>query len=140
MRHYEVRRQIAAEPAVVWETLTDAERLVAADTGIARIQGVIAAGSTFTLWSEAVPQRGFKTRVVELAAPERMVWAGGMPGGLFRGVRTFTLTPTGGGIDFQMREEFSGPLLPLIWRTMPDLQPSFEDFASGLARATEEAR
>ncbi len=140
MRFYEVRRHLDAPPATVWETLTDAERLVAADTGITRIDGVIAAGSTFTLWSEAVPQRGFKTRVAELAAPERMVWAGGLPGGLFRGVRTFTLTPVQDGTEFHMREEFTGPLLPLVWRTMPDLQPSFEAFASGLARATEEAQ
>ncbi len=35
-----------------------------------------------------------------------------------------------------MREEYTGPLLPLIWRSMPDLGPSFEQFASGLkARA-----
>ena len=26
---------------------------------------------------------------------------------------------------FTMREEYSGPLLPLIWRSMPDLGPSF---------------
>jgi hypothetical protein len=59
---------------------------------------------------------------------------------LFRGVRTFTLTATGGGTDFVMREEFTGLLLPLIWRSMPDLQPSFDTFADGLARATERAR
>ena len=31
-------------------------------------------------------------------------------------------------------------MLPLIWRSMPDLQPSFNTFAEGLARATEGAR
>lgn len=140
MRHYEVRRHIAAEPAVVWETLTDADRLVTAGTGVARIDGAIAPGSTFTLWSEAVPERGFRTRVAEMVAPERMVWEGGMPAGLFRGVRTFTLTPRDGGTGFHMREEFTGLLLPLIWRSMPDLQPSFEAFAAGLAQATEAVR
>lgn len=140
MKHYEVRRHIAAEPSVVWETLTDPDRLVTADTGVARIEGSIQAGATFTLWSEAVPNRGFKTRVVELLAPERMVWEGGLPGGLFRGVRTFTLAPTDGGTDFHMREEFTGLLLPVVWRTMPDLQPSFDAFASGLADATGRTR
>ena len=60
--------------------------------------------------------------------------------GLFRGVRTFTLTPEGGSTRFVMREEYTGPMLPLVWRSMPDLQPSFEQFARGLkARAEQRA-
>ncbi len=76
-----------------------------------------------------------RTRVALMSAPTRMVWVGGLPAGLFRGVRTFTLTPVDGGTELRMREEFSGPLLPLVWRGMPDLQPSFEQFVDGLARA-----
>jgi hypothetical protein len=36
-----------------------------------------------------------------------------------------------------MREEYSGPLLPLIGRSIPDLGPSFEQFATGLKRRAE---
>ena len=140
MRSYEVRRHIAAVPAVVWAALADGDRLIAADTGIQRIDGRIEPGGTFTLWSEAVPDRGFKTRVTEMEAPHRMVWEGGLPAGLFRGVRSFTLTPAAAGTDFVMREEFTGPMLPLIWPSMPDLQSSFDTFAEGLARTTEETR
>jgi hypothetical protein len=140
MRSYEVRRHIAAEPAVVWATLTDADRLVAAGTGIQRIDGRIEPGGVFTLWSEAMPDRGFKTRVSQMEAPHRMVWEGGLPAGLFRGVRTFTLTAANGSTEFVMREEFTGLMLPLIWRSMPDLQPSFDTFADGLAHTTEGAR
>lgn len=140
MRSYEVRRHIAAEPAVVWATLTDGDTLVAAGTGIQRIDGVIASGATFTLWSAAAPGRGFRTTVTATDPPHRMVWRGGLPAGLFRGVRTFTLAPVDGGTDFTMREEFSGPLLPVVWRTMPDLQPSFDAFAEALARTSEDRR
>ena len=66
-----------------------------------------------------------------------MTWTGGMPLGLFKGVRTFSLTPESGGTRFKMREEYSGPLLPLIWRSMPDLQPSFDQFAAGLKAHAE---
>jgi hypothetical protein len=68
-----------------------------------------------------------------------MTWAGGMPLGLFRGVRTFTLTPAADGATtrFTMREEYSGPLLPLIGRSMPDLGPSFQQFARGLKERAE---
>ena len=63
-----------------------------------------------------------------------------MPLGLFKGVRTFTLTPeNGGATKFVMREEFSGPMLPMIWGSMPDLAPSFEQFASGLKERAEAA-
>ena len=140
MRSYEVRRIIAAEPAAVWAILIDADRLVAAGTGIARIEGRIEPGATFTLCSDAVPDRGFKTRVTQMEAPRRMVWEGGLPAGLFRGVRTFTLTAVDDSTEFVMREEFTGLMLPLVWRSMPDLQPSFDAFADGLAHATENAR
>ncbi len=36
-----------------------------------------------------------------------------------------------------MREEYTGPLLPLTWRSMPDLGPSFTQFAEGLKAPAE---
>ena len=42
-----------------------------------------------------------------------------------------------GATRFTMREEYSGPLLPLIWRSMPDLGPLFRQFASGLKQRAE---
>ena len=57
--------------------------------------------------------------------------------GLFRGVRTYTLEPNGGGTSFRMREEYTGPLLGMIWRSIPDLGPSFKQFADGLKARAE---
>jgi hypothetical protein len=34
-------------------------------------------------------------------------------------------------------EEYNGPLLGLIWRSMPDLRTTFERFAHGLKRRVE---
>ena len=62
-----------------------------------------------------------------------------MPLGLFWGVRTFTLSPQGDGIRFTVREEYTGALLPMIWRTMPDLGPSIQKFATGLKQRAERA-
>jgi hypothetical protein len=87
---------------------------------------------------EVNPGRKFPVKVTELSAPERMTWTGGMPLGLFKGVRRFTLAPDGpGATRFEMREQYTGPLLPLIWRPMPDLGPSFEQFARGLKQRAE---
>jgi hypothetical protein len=55
--------------------------------------------------------------VTEFTPPRSMTWTGGIPLGLFKGVRRSTLTPENGATRFKMREEFTGPLLPLIWRT-----------------------
>ena len=60
-----------------------------------------------------------------------------MPLGLFRGVRTFALSAIPAGTLFHMREEFSGMLAPAIWKSMPDLTPSFEKFATGLKQLAE---
>jgi hypothetical protein len=67
-----------------------------------------------------------------------MRWSGGMPLGLFKGERSFTLTaePDKGVTRFTMREEYTGPL-GMMWKSMPDLGPSFTQFASGLKREAE---
>jgi hypothetical protein len=39
-----------------------------------------------------------------------------------------------------MRGEFTRPLLPLIWRTMPDMNASFRQFATGLKQQAEAAQ
>ena len=64
-----------------------------------------------------------------------------MPLGLFKGVRTDTLTPRSDGqVEFSMREEFTGLMAPLIALSIPDLQPSFDEFALNLKQAVEETR
>jgi len=64
--------------------------------------------------------------------------SGGMPLGLFKGKRMFTLSPQGNGTTkFNMREEYTGPLLPMLWRSIPDLGPSFNQFANGLKQRVE---
>ena len=109
----------------------------AGNFGLRRIEGTIAPGARLRVWSAVNPGRGFARRVTEFVPPARMVWEGGMPLGLFRGTRRFTLTPRGPNTEFQMREEVSGPLAPLIERSIPDLQPSFEIFADALCAMAE---
>ena len=47
------------------------------------------------------------------------------------------MTWTGG--VFSMREEFAGLMLPVMWRMMPELQPTFDRFAHGLKIKAESA-
>lgn len=137
MNVFEVRRTIAAPPMAVWSHLTDAPALVNGGLGIRRLEGSIAAGAALKLTSEVNPGRAFALTVTEFVPGQRMVWSGGMPFGLFTGTRTFTLTATDTGTEFHMREAFTGALASLIGRSLPDLQPSFEQFADGLRRLAE---
>lgn len=139
MTRFEVRRTIAASPERVWTHLTDAHALVTGGLGLQRLEGAIAPGAALKVWSEANPGRAFALKVTEFTPHRRMVWTGGLPLGLFTGVREFTLTPAGGATEFHMCEAFSGLMAPLITRSIPDLQPSFDQFADGLRRLSEEA-
>jgi uncharacterized protein YndB with AHSA1/START domain len=136
-RFFEGSADIAAPPEAVWATLTDAAGWSTWDSGVDGVDGRIAPGETITIRSKVAPGRAFPVKVTTFEAPRAMVFSGGMPLGLFKGVRTYRLTPTGQGTRFEMREEYSGPLLPLMWRSMPDLGPSFAQFANGLRARVE---
>ncbi|MEL7208558.1 MAG: SRPBCC domain-containing protein [Actinomycetota bacterium] len=138
MEFYESSATIAAARATVWSVLTDADGYREWDNGVIRIEGTIAAGEKIKIHSEVDPKRAFGAKVTEFDAPGAMTWSGGMPLGLFKGIRTFRLTENAdGGTDFSVREEFSGPMLGLIWKSMPDLTDSFEQFAQGLKAEAE---
>jgi hypothetical protein len=141
MKAYEAAARIEASPDRVWSVLVDGSSYTDWDSGVVRLDGRIAPGGRLKVTSGANPGRAFTVRVTGLVPNESMQWSGGMPLGLFRGVRTFTLAPAGpAATEFKVREEYTGPLLGMIWRSMPDLQPSFDKFASGLkARAEQSA-
>jgi len=66
-----------------------------------------------------------------------MTWTGGLAP-LFKGVRTFELTPQpGGATSFVMQERFSGLMLPFVGRALPDFGPVFEQYAADLKREAE---
>jgi hypothetical protein len=136
-KHYEASATIAAGPEPIWALLTDAAGYPTWDSGVEAVEGTIALGQRIKVRSSANPGRAFPVRVTELEPQRLMTWTGGMPPGLFKGVRTFTLTPSGDHTEFVMREDYTGPLLGLIWRSMPDLQPSFDQFAAGLKQRAE---
>ena len=138
MKAYDATVEIQASPETIWAILTDAAGYRAWDSGVERVDGRIAPGEKITVRSQANPGRAFPVKVTEFDPRRRMTWSGGMPLGLFKGVRTFTLASGGdGSTRFTMREEYSGPLLPMIWRSMPDLGPSFRQFANGLKERAE---
>jgi hypothetical protein len=137
MRAYEASSFIEATPGQVWPVLTDIAAWPDWDSGVTKVDGRLALGEKLTITVEANPGRAFPVKVAVLDGPGRMVFRGGLPLGLFTGQRTYTLGPEGTGTRFTMREEYTGPLAGMIFRSIPDLGPSFRQFAEGLKRRAE---
>ena len=61
-----------------------------------------------------------------------------MPLGLFKGERTYTIDKQAAGVQFGMTEVYSDTMSGMITKKIPDLQPSFDEFAAALKAKVEE--
>jgi hypothetical protein len=138
MKAFTTHIDIQAPVEKIWRILTDLPRWAQWNSTIDRTVGNVELGAKVTVFVKQTPGRAFPVRVTELDAPRRMVWAGGMPLGLFKGTRVFELAAAGTAATvFSMREDYTGPLAGLIGKSIPDLQPAFDEFAQCLKREAE---
>ena len=141
MRSYQAASTINALPEAVWSVLSDGASWPSWDSGVDAVEGAIEPGASIKIRSHAAPGRAFPVKVTRFEPPGQLQFSGGMPLGLFRGVRTYDVIPgPDGQVTFHLREDYTGPLVPLIWRSMPDLGPSFRQFATGLKQRVESGR
>ncbi len=141
-RAYEADIRIDGTPEQVWKVLVDVAAWPTWDSGVTSVVGTSAGGppalgEKLTISVAANPGRAFPVKVAEVSAPRRLVFRGGMPMGLFTGERTYTLEPDGAGTRFTMREVYTGPMAGQIFRSIPDLGPSFRQFVAGLAKQVD---
>ena len=134
---YAVHRRIDAGPQRVWGLLTDGPAYPAWNPAVVSLKGEMAEGRRIEVVSAVSPKRTSTPTVTRFDAPRTMVWADGMPLGLFREIRIYTLTPRDDGTEFSMVEVFSGPLAGLMSKVVPDMTESFAQFADGLKEAAE---
>lgn len=135
---YAVGANIKAPASRIWALLTDAKGFPQWNSTVQSIEGTIALAQKIKLYVKIAPGRAFNLTVSEFVPDQRMVWSDGNL--LFRGVRTYTLTPKAdGSTDFTMAEVFSGAMLPMIAGSLPDFGPEFEKFAADLKRAAEQS-
>lgn len=132
-----VQCSIAAPAHVIWKLLTDAKDFPRWNSTVSSIDGEIAKGNKLAL-RVPISDRTFSPKVTELEPDRRMVWSDGMAP-MFKGERTFTLTPHADGksCDFSMVEVFSGVMLPMIKGSLPDFGPTFEKYAEDLKAEAE---
>jgi hypothetical protein len=134
---YSVRCSIRASADRIWKLLTDAPRFPQWNSTVTSVDGVIAAGQTLKLQVPSAPGRVFKPKVSAFEPGRSMVWSDGIAP-MFKGVRTFTLTPGAEGTTvFEMTERYAGLMLPMIKGSLPDFGPIFETYARDLKRAAE---
>ncbi|HTO99987.1 MAG TPA: SRPBCC domain-containing protein [Anaerolineales bacterium] len=131
-----VENNISAKAETVWGLLTDAKDFPTWNSNVTSIQGEIREGERLSMHVPGT-DRAFTPKVSGVVPNRQMTWADGF-GPLFRGVRTFELRPRqDGSTDFTMEERFSGLLLPLFKRSLPDFGPVFEGWATDLKREAE---
>jgi hypothetical protein len=115
----------------IWTLLTDARDFPRWNSTVTAIEGEIRDGQRIRI---RVPgtERTFTPTISNVVPNSRMTWTGGFAP-LFKGVRTFELTPEpGGSTAFVMQERFTGLMLPFVGRALPDFGPVFERYATDL--------
>jgi hypothetical protein len=139
MRVTETTTVIRAPREKIWDLLVDLPNWPSWNTTVDKTEGTVALGSKLKVFVKLSPGRAFPVKVSELDKPSKMVWTGGMPLGLFKGVRTYTLTsrPAEAATEFHMREVFSGVMSSLIEKSIPDMKPAFDEFAATLKQRAE---
>lgn len=138
MKCFQTAIMIQSAPETIWAILVNIAQWAEWNPTIARVEGQIAPGATVTVYTKNNPKQAFPLQVSEFVPLAQMTWTGGMPLGLFRGDRTYQLTPQpDGSVEFSMQECFTGLLAPLITRSIPDLQPAFDEFAVALKQRAE---
>jgi len=137
-----VEVRIEASPETIWALLTDAAKFPRWNSTVTAIDGEISNGRRIRVHVPGT-DRTFTPVVSDVVPDARMTWTGGFAL-LFRGVRTFRLLPQAdGATTFTMQERFSGLMLPVVGRALPDFGPVFERYAADLkneAERTEPAR
>ncbi len=137
MKKYQATVTINASPQAIWQILTDARGYPEWDTSMDHIEGDLALGQTVKFFTRLSSQ-AFPVKVTAFEPAKKMVLTGGMPLGLFKSERTHTLTPgVNGQTTFHTEEIFSGLLLPVFGKNIPDLTENFQGFAAALKKQAE---
>ncbi len=132
---YAAEIHIDAPAERVWAILTDGSAWPEWEPNVTKLEGTITSGGKITVHTKLSDQ-AFPVSV-DLQPHSRMTWSGGMPLGLFKGVRTFEVSERGESTHVAVHEQFSGLMLPIMRRMMPDLQPSFDAFVTALKARAE---
>lgn len=112
---------ISASPEAVWAHLTDLESFAAWNPFMIEAEGEVAAGSRLRVHMQPPGGRAmtFTPTVTDVAAQSRFEWLGHLlVPGLFDGRHQFEIEATGTGTRLVHSEEFTGLLVPAMWKSL----------------------
>ncbi|BCW66812.1 hypothetical protein NicSoilB4_15750 [Arthrobacter sp. NicSoilB4] len=136
MKSYEAKTLINARKSTVWDIITDGGNYTVWDSGITHISGGLRNGGTIRVRSRTGGNRTFRLRVRQMPG-EAMTWTRRLALGLFKGVCTFTLTSHGEKTLLHVRQDLAGPLLGLLWKTLPDIEQAFAEYVNAVKKRAE---
>ncbi len=137
MKKYSASITIKASAEKVWNIITDAGSYPEWDLSMDHIKGKLALGETVTFLTKLSPN-AFPVKVTGFEPNRKLALTGGMPLGLFKSERTHTLTANkDGSTTFHTEEIFSGLLLPVFGKNIPDLTENFQGFVAALKKRAE---
>jgi hypothetical protein len=136
VEYFESEALINARASTVWEVITDAGNLTVWESGITAIDGELRNGGTIRIKTTDGGGRILRFRVQQMLG-EVMIWTRGLPLGLLKRIRTFTLSPQAGLTQLTVKEEVSGPLVTLLGNTRPDTAKTLNDYVSAVSKRAE---
>lgn len=141
MKHHKHHIDIQATPQQIWDILVDMPSWKTFDPFVIDVDKRPVLGQKIALRSKLAPERLFKITVTRLDAPNTMILSDGMPLGLFKGVRTYQIDKTDDTTcRFTMEEAYSGLMLGMIAKHLPDMNEAFVSFCNGLKKEAEKQR
>ncbi len=139
MKKYTASVTIKAPAETVWKILIDAAGYPQWDLSMDHIEGKLALGETVKFFTKLSAQ-AFPVKVTAFEPSRKLVLTGGIPLGMFKSERTHTLSANHDGTtSFHTGEIFSGLLLPVFGKNIPDLTENFRNFAAALKKEAEES-
>ena len=135
---YSAGINIKAKPDRVWALMTNAADFPRWNSTVKSMDGKIGMGEVVKLIATIAPTRSFNLKVIEFVPEKKMVWTDEKTNPMFKGVRTYTLSPKAdGSTDFTMSEVYTGLMLPMIAGSLSDFRPAFEQYVADLKREAE---
>jgi hypothetical protein len=144
VREIRTEIEIAATAARVWEILTDLKAYPSWNSFLRDMRGEIREGECLSMC--AYPPGGrklsFKPTIVRVVPNRELRWHGRLfVPGLFEGEHIFELLPSDErSTRLVHREEFTGLLVPLLWRSMnSSTRQGFEQMNLALKERAEQS-
>ncbi len=125
---------IKADSKRVWQLLTDHRDYSEWNSTINTFKGEFIQGNTIEMTVPEIEGKVFRAKVKEIVPYRWMLWTNGSPVTL-KGKRSYQLSEqSNGSTTLMVKESFSGLLVPLFVKKLPDLTPVFKHFAQDIKR------